>query len=72
MVEIYSFENASWGPGNEYYAPYSADSVQLLDSFILVGGRATFLPHADKDTIIRYIPGSDTWDERSGTLKTPR
>ena len=53
------------------YTLYGAASVPYNDSFLLVGG-FTLDTFEYRDTILLYIPESDSWIELPTKLETPR
>ena len=52
-------------------AIYNAESVPFEDSFLLVGGYDNS-KYQYLDTILQYIPSSDSWLELPTKLRTPR
>ena len=71
LYKIHCVLNQFSSTGNDLpIALFGAASVPYNDSFLLVGGRECGIQQLD--TILLYIPESDSWVEMPSKLKTPR
>ena len=67
----FSLETGEWRTGTEVVDIHGAASLQLGETFLLVGG-ASVLPSTYLATILEYQPDSELWRVRPERLNTAR